>query len=175
MSIIDTVLKRWDEFTFQRERRLQQVFGFQSGRVQTYRRQPFQSAEPQKRAIPLFGSEPGAFGEDWADYRVAQVKGSGPQPVQPELKIVDANVHLEDWKPDPSIPSLVSHGKRLNYENQSDQRPVVSFQGEVADKWDGVIRSNTPKKSFETSRRGGDKTEADRQRDLKRYPFDFSV
>jgi hypothetical protein len=94
-----------------------------------------------------------------------------------ELKNIDADSSLERWVPDLTKPGLVSHGRRLNYENQSDQQAITHFSGETtAERWDGVIRSNEPRKSLETSRRGHDKTEGDKQaEDLKRYPFDFSV
>jgi hypothetical protein len=69
----------------------------------------------------------------WTSYRTGQVKGSGPQPLQTELREVDSSVNLERWVPDPNIPSLVAHRRKLKYENQCDQKAVCSFQGEIGD------------------------------------------
>lgn len=174
MPIIDILLSAWDNFLNNRG----------IGKVQAsrpYRMEPFKttSIEPKKLSVALFGANPNeAFGLDWASYRSPKPQGPAttPQSLQSELKSVDSDAGLETWKPDPSKPSLTSHGRVLNYQNQSDQRPVLSFSGTIDEKWDGIVRSTEPKKSMETSPRGHDKTEGDRQgEDLRRYPFDFST
>ena len=171
MSLVQFALARFDAF-------INRIQGFQPtiGRVQSYRREPFQSATKRPRPVALFGASPDGFALDYVTYRSPKTMGAGTQPLAPELKNIDADSNLERWVPDPSVPSLISHGRALNYSHESDQRPVLSFRGETSDVWDGIVRSSEPKKSLETSRRSHDKTEGDRQaEDLKRYPFDFSV
>jgi hypothetical protein len=159
----------WEDFLARR----------QIGRVQAskaYQMQKFTNAQPTKRrAVPLFGSDSG-FGEDWASYRTPKTQGPGAQPLPPELKNIDADSNLERWVPDPSVPSLISHGRALNYQHQSDQRPVTHFSGETtAEAWDGVVRASEPRKSLETSRRAREKTIADKITEEwnKVEPYDF--
>lgn len=160
-TVVGLVLARWDAF----------VNRFQSGRVQQYRRQPF---EPKSRAVALFGSEPGAFAEDWADYGVSQLKGSGIQP-KSELVDFDSDRNLETWQPDLTRPGLVSHGHVLNYSHRTDQRPPVGHSVTPLDK-EITLNSVEPRKDFQALRDRHEPTPADQAAlDLKRYPYDLSI
>ncbi len=131
--------------------------------------------EPQKpRGIPLFGTDSSeAFALDWSN-EVGRPKGGVVPKIEKENRDGEY-LNLENWQPNPNLPSLVGHGKRLTYQ-PTDQQPIRQFDGETtAEAWDGVIRSNENRKSFETSRRGHEETEGDRQaQDLKRYPYNFT-
>jgi len=170
--IIDVALARLDAFLS----RIQGVLPV-SGRVQFYRQQSLQNA-PQEHAIPLFGAESGAFGEDWADYRVAQVKGPATQsqPLQNEMRQYDGDI--EKWRgPNPEIPSMVAHGKRLDYGRNTDQQPIHSLSGSIDEKWDGQIRNVAKRPDFQALRGKSEPTIGDQHAiDLrKKYEFDFSV
>lgn len=172
MAIIDILLSAWDRFLANRQ------IGTVQSRGQTYRVFKTQQPQTQKpRPVALFGASPDGFALDYVTYRSAKVNGPAvePQPLQTELKSFDSDPE-KPFTPDPNMPSMIGHGKKLNYSNQSDQRAVNHFSGETtAEAWDGIVRANEPKRSLETSRRGREQTEADRQgQDLKRYPFDFS-
>ncbi|MGA2767154.1 MAG: hypothetical protein ABSF24_02410 [Candidatus Bathyarchaeia archaeon] len=150
-------------------------------RVQS-RGQSVSRLEPQKpRPVALFGANPNeAFALDWASYSVPQVKGvaTQPQPLQNELKSVDGDASLERWVPDPSRPSLTSHGRALNYNATTDQKAIVGFRGgeTTSDHWDGEIRNVVQKPDFQGARSKKEPTAADlAERDLKAYPFDFTV
>lgn len=143
MSIVDLILQRIDNLAFAREQRLQQLFG-QPAREITY----LNNAE-SKRKPALFGSDPysGPF-EDYAGEPRIRGVGSVPRPDKPE----NVSGFVENWQPVEGVPKMPSHGRALDYSHNTDQRTVVSFQGEVSEKWDGQIRSHEPKKSLETSR-----------------------
>jgi len=166
--LIGRVLERFDAFTA----RLEQARSMPQPNRVTY----LKNLESPKKAIPLFGSDPeDPFGFGYSRSIPAPVMGAiNPNAPRYERENLDGEIDLEKWKPNLDIPSLVSHGKALNYEHVSDQKPIVSFQGEIGEKWDGQIR-NVPKTDFQAVRGGHDKTEGDRQaEDLKNYPFDFT-
>jgi hypothetical protein len=84
---------------------------------------------------------------------------------------------IEKWKgPNPDIPSLVAHGRKLDYTHQSDQRPVLSFSGETSEAWDGEIRNTTKRPDFQGVRKTSGPTVGDLHAlDLKtKYEFYFS-
>lgn len=151
--------------------------GFQGpvSRVQGYRMQSF--SQPHKRAVALFGADYG-FGEDYVSYRSAKPAGPAttPQPLQNELKEVDADASLESWVPDPSRPSLTSHGRKLDYSHMTDQKPPVGHSVTPGDVWDGVVRNTTKRPDFQVVRGKSEPTVGDQHAiDLKtKYPFDFS-
>jgi hypothetical protein len=134
----------------------------------------FRQNNPVKRAVPLFGADPSNEFEDWANFRTPKLKGpgTGTQPLQTELKEYDSDV--DKWKgPNPNLPSLLSHGKRLNYDDSTDQRPIKAFQGEIGDIWDGQIQ-NTPKKDFQSVRTSREPIIANvYARDIRKNGYDF--
>jgi hypothetical protein len=148
-------------------------------RSQSYRVEPFQNAEPKKLPVPLFGSNPNeAFGLDWVSYRSSQLQGLAmqPQPLQAEFKSVDENMD-RPFQPNAAIPSLVGHGRRLDYSTNTDQRPVAHFSGDTVDAWDGQVRNITKRPDFQAVRAKSEPTLGDLHAiDLKtKYEFDFSV
>lgn len=173
MSFRDLAFKMLDDFKFAIQ---QQRAAFQprQNRVIQYRN-PMNSQE--KKAIPTFGVEAGAFGLDWAaDAPVRYRGGSVPRPI---LHNVDGHVP-EDAKPllEPVEayvdPNISPRGSRTS--ESTDQKPIRRFTGEViGDKWDGIVR-NKPKHDFQGVRGQSEPTLADlAEKDLKAYPYDFSV
>lgn len=122
----------------------------QSNRVISFRQN-----SPVKRAVPLFGADGSNEFEDWASYRTPKLNGPGTQPLQAELKVVDSDIDKWDGRPNPNLPVMPSHGRRLDYEKSTDQQPISKGILTPADVWDGVVRSNVPKKSLESSRPTG--------------------
>lgn len=147
---------------------------FQSAeRVQGYRMQPF-SAE-KSRPVALFGASPDGFALDYVTYRTAKPQGPGTQPLQTESKEFDADV--EKWKgPNPNIPSLVPHGRRLDYSHAAtDQRPPVGHSVTPGDK-PITLDAVEPRKDFQALRNRHEPTPGDQAAlDLKRYPYDLSI
>lgn len=170
MGLIDIALARFDAF-------LNRIQGFQlASRDQSYRmQQPFKNQLQKRRAVALFGSDPNeAFGLDWVSYGASKPQGPGNSPVQKELQDFDRDPE-KPLAPNPDVPLMISHGKTLNYGNKTDQRPIVGFQGEIGDVWDGKIR-NTPKQTFQSVRGNKQLTDGDQAAlDLKNLGWDFSV
>jgi hypothetical protein len=157
----------FDNFMSRREQRLQQMFGQpQVNRVMYLR-------EPQKRGIPLFGSDPESvfgFGYDAPKHlkggvipkvTVHNVEGINPDTVTPLLP-----------PEKPYIDSAISpHPARSSEE--TDQQVIPKAKSAVV-AWDGVVR-NEPKKDFQGSR-GHELTIGDRiAKEMKKEPYWFGA
>jgi hypothetical protein len=150
--LIDILLAAWDRFLANR-----QIGGVQS-KGPTYR---VFKLEPEKpvRAVPLFGANFNeSFGLDWTN-EVGKPKGGIVPKIERENRDGEY-LNLETWKPNPNLPSLVSHGHALTYQ-PTDQQPIRSFSGSVDEKWDGQIRATEPRRSY-LSARSREKTVADK-------------
>jgi hypothetical protein len=161
MAIIDEILQRLDNFTFNRRRRLEQVFGQSQREVIHFK---------NEKAVPLFGASPDGFALDWVTYRQPQTRYVPTQPIQR----VNTHGYIKSGEGlRPPEKSELEGGKRLTYSG-TDQRPT-SFGHDVSTSDKAIELHHEPKKTLESSR-GHDVTEGDRQAaDLRKYPYDFSV
>lgn len=172
LPLIDVLRARFDNFMNR--------LGFRPAvsAVKGYHQQPLQNAQPKKHAIPLFGSDPeDPFGFGYSAIRSTQPQGPGSLPLQSELKVVDADANLEDWKPNPDIPSLISHGKKLDYSHAGDQKPTsVGHDISPLDK-EITLNSVEARKDFQSARGKSEPTIGDLHAiDLKKhYSYDFST
>lgn len=171
MSLIDRVFMRFDEFKWAQIKR-RALFQPTTNHAISFRN-PENSRET--RAIPTFGAEPGAFGEDWASYRLPKTRPVGPLPIEHEN--IHGYVNPNSERPLPVQeayvdPAISSRGARTS--EGTDQKIVSGIHEADYDKT--ITLHNEPHKSFQSSKPKGDPTEGDRaEKDLKHYPYDFSV
>jgi hypothetical protein len=167
-TVIDRVLQRFDIFMA----RFQPV-----SRVRGYRQQPFQNALQKPRPVALFGATPDGFALDYVTYRAPSVGIQGAiNPAAPryERENPDGEINLETWKPNPNVPSLISHGKRLDYSRGTDQEPIRSFSGTIDEKWDGLVRNIPKRPDFQSVRTKREPTIADAHaEDIRKTGYDF--
>jgi hypothetical protein len=74
----------------------------------------------------------------------------------------DGELSLENWTPNPNVPSMIPHDRRLSYSSSGSDQRVVAHDFTPADKpvtLGGGIELN---KSFLTTARSREKTVADR-------------
>jgi len=97
-----------------------------------------------------------------------------PRPITRNVEgIVDENA-IPLLPPEKPYVDAATGGKRLNYNESTHQRPVLSFGGETSEAWDGEIR-NVPQKGFQSVRRKRELQPSDQHElDLKHYRYDFS-
>lgn len=137
-----------------------------AGRSQNYRMQSF--SQPKKpRPVALFGSTPDGFALDYVTYRSPSLGVQGTiNPGVPKYERENADgeyLNPENWQPNPNLPSMISHGKHLNYSRGTDQQAVHSFMGETtSEAWDGIVRNEPKKKDFQNVSRGHEKTVGDK-------------
>lgn len=172
MSLIDRAFSRLDEFRWGQTKR-RALFQPTTNRVINY-------SEPKpERKIPTFGAEPGAFGEDWASYRLPKTRPFGPVPLESHENThghISENAQpligpTEEYQ-DPAISPRAARTSE-----GTDQRPVgAGHDTSPIDK--PVTLNHQIRKSFESDVGQGSKTPTEGDKaaaDLKHYDFDFST
>jgi hypothetical protein len=152
MAVIDEFLRRFDrivnDFTFNRERRMQQIFGQSQREVIHFKN------EPKRKPVALFGSDPNeAFSLDWVSYRSPKLNGPGTQPLE-HHENVHGYVNPDSKRPivdqEPYMDAATSRIFKRTSE-ATDQKPT-SIGHDVSTLDKEVTLWKEPKKSLEGSR-----------------------
>jgi hypothetical protein len=149
-------------------------------RGQNYRMtRPFASASEHSSKAPLFGVDPHTadFALDWASSGRLRPQPYGPQPLESHENIHGyVNPNAERPIPEESPyqdPAISPRATRTS--EGTDQKPIL-HGGSPVTRWDGEIRNIVKRPDFQAVRAKSALTEGDRaEKDLKAYPYDFSV
>jgi hypothetical protein len=173
MSLIDRAFETLNDFQFRVMKR-RAAFQPRPNRVLSFRN-PENSQE--RRAIPTFGAEPGAFGEDWASYRLPKTRPVGPLPIEHEN--IHGYVNPNSERPLPVqeayVDPAISHVHKRTSEG-TDQRPAgLGHDALPMDK--EIVLHTGSRKCLESDvgKSPREPTLGDQAaRDLKKWDFDFS-
>ena len=171
MGIIDQILRARSEFRFYLQRQLRGPSPTKT--IQYY--SPSPRVESKQKPIPLFGSDPTGFGQDYLQVKSVPASPVGPRPdVSPPTvnrsgSVADLTCDHYDPKPE----TQEERHARLSFE-KTDQK-IVSH-GSMTN-WDGQVRNVKTSSSSPSALRGTRQpTSADlHAKDLKEnYGYDFS-